>query len=169
MWKQILRLTLQALRVFRHTPWHHLYRCICLKGSRDDVPLRMISPDKLYPSLMGLTRASLLLTLQAGISQQLQLLGFVLNSTRFKMPTSSHEQEVQQGRWGSSLQVTLHKRWIRQRVGVLSCLKGDVIQWVCVWACTNYEGPLKFHIKMWFFLRPENSPNTRLVDYFLWF
>lgn len=133
MGKQTWKLTLQAWRAFRHTPWHCLCRCICMKGSRDDAPLGMISGDKLCDqSLIWLTRTSLLLTLQAAISQQLQRLSFVLNSTRYKMPASIHKQEVQQGPWGSSPQVTLLNSWIGQSVGLLSCLKGCLFEggWV---------------------------------------
>lgn len=46
-----------------------------------------------YPYLMWLTQACLLLSLQAGIAQWLQLLSLVLNSTHFKMPNSIYRQE----------------------------------------------------------------------------
>lgn len=45
------------------------------------------------PRLMWLARASLVLSPQVGISQQLQLLCMLLNSTHFKMPASMHRQE----------------------------------------------------------------------------
>lgn len=58
-----------------------------------------------YPCLMWLTWASLLLSLQVGVSQHLQVQSFVLNSTHFKMPTSIHRQEGKGGWKGSPLQV----------------------------------------------------------------
>lgn len=89
-----------------YTPWLCLCRYTCVWGSKGNVPLRMISDDIRYPCLMWLTRVSLLLSPQAGISQKLQLFSFVLNSTHFEMPT-----KVSSSRKGSRAGRGLLCRW----------------------------------------------------------